>query len=63
MFKQAIIEGKTSRAEDFYLNMRQPGTAESFSPFQETYYTFTLSPIFDETGRAGGVYELVPFYG
>jgi PAS domain S-box-containing protein len=51
MMDQVIETGEATWSEDFFLPMRRSGYLE------ETYYTFSYSPIRDEKGRPSGIFN------
>lgn len=53
MLAQAMQEGRATRAEDLLLLLRRRGYPE------ECYFTFSYSPIRDESGKFGGVFTPV----
>lgn len=51
MMDQVIATGEATWSEDFFLLMFRSGYLE------ETYFTFSYSPIRDEMGRPGGIFN------
>jgi PAS domain S-box-containing protein len=50
MIAQVVGEGRATRSRDLQLHLNREGYLE------ETYFSFSYSPIYDEHGRVGGVF-------